>query len=117
MGKSVLITGCSKGGIRDTLAMEFHAKGARVFASARDLNKTKHLKAMGIETLSLDVTSPESIETAVTVICKAIGGTLDILVNNSGKGKRQFALRASSINQKDRSDMVQPRRRIFYANH
>ena len=100
MGKSVLITGCSEGGIGDALAMEFYSKGARVFASARNLNKIKHLKAMGIETLSLDVTSPELIETAVATVCKATGGTLDILVNNSGKGEHRRVLRpyASSKN-------------------
>ncbi len=65
MEKSVLITGCSEGGIGDALAIEFHSKGAHVFATARSLNKMEHLKAMGIETLSLDATSPLSIDTAV----------------------------------------------------
>ncbi len=94
MGKSVLITGCSEGGIGDALAIEFHSKGARVFATARNLSKMKHLKAMGIETLSLDVTSPLSIDTAVATINKATGGKLDILVNNSGKGRCLAAFRA-----------------------
>ena len=94
MAKSVLITGCSEGGIGDTLAREFHSKGARVFATARTLSKTKHLKAMGVETLSLDVTSTESIETALATISGATGGKLDILVNNSGTGKRVRRLRA-----------------------
>ena len=89
MAKSVLITGCSEGGIGDALTMEFYSKGARVFASARNPNKIKHLTAMGIETVALDVTVPESIEAAVATICRATGGTLDILVNNSGKGKCQ----------------------------
>lgn len=87
MRTSVLITGCSEGGIGDALAIEFQSRGARVFATARNPSKMEHLKAMGIETLSLDVTSPQSIETAVATINEATGGKLDILVNNSGIGR------------------------------
>jgi NAD(P)-dependent dehydrogenase (short-subunit alcohol dehydrogenase family) len=84
--KSVLITGCSKGGIGDALAREFHHKGLRVFATARNPVKIAHLKELGIETLSLDVTSAESIRTAAKEVSTATGGTLDFLVNNSGAG-------------------------------
>jgi 1-acylglycerone phosphate reductase len=87
MKKSVLITGCSKGGIGDALAQEFHNKGLRVFATARDLAKVEHLKAMGLEVLQLDVTSQESIQNAMDEVQKAAGGKLDFLVNNAGSGK------------------------------
>ncbi|CZR61762.1 related to 1-acyldihydroxyacetone-phosphate reductase [Phialocephala subalpina] len=87
MVKTVLITGCSEGGIGDALAQEFYRQGVRVFATARDLGKIQHLKTVGLETLQLDVTSEESIQNAVTHIKKATGGKLDFLVNNAGIGR------------------------------
>jgi NAD(P)-dependent dehydrogenase (short-subunit alcohol dehydrogenase family) len=86
MTQSVLITGCSAGGIGDHLAREFHARGFRVFASARDLTKLEKLKQLGVNTLPLDVTSAESIQAAAQEIGNVTGGTLDILINNSGSG-------------------------------
>jgi 1-acylglycerone phosphate reductase len=91
MKKSVLITGCSEGGIGDALAQEFHNKGLHVFATARDLAKVAHLKVLGLEILQLDVTSQESIQNTVDEVQKATGGKLDFLVNNAGSG-RPFAV-------------------------
>jgi 1-acylglycerone phosphate reductase len=87
MPKTVLITGCSKGGIGDALVQEFHSRGLRVFATARDLKKLEHLHALGVDLVQLDVSDPESIVKAVEVVKLATGGTLDFLVNNSGSGK------------------------------
>jgi 1-acylglycerone phosphate reductase len=84
--KTVLITGCSEGGIGDALAKAFHKKGLRVFATARNLAKTEHLKALRLDVLPLDVVNEESIKKAVESVRTATGGTLDILVNNSGTG-------------------------------
>lgn len=84
--KSILITGCSQGGIGDELAQEFHRKGLKVFATARSLNKMAHLTSMGIETMTLEVTSATSIAEAVAKISAKTGGKLDYLVNNSGSG-------------------------------
>ncbi|KAH8690178.1 putative short-chain dehydrogenase/reductase [Talaromyces proteolyticus] len=84
--KTVLITGCSEGGIGDALAKAFHKKGLRVFASARNLTKVQHLKTMGLDIIQLDVTDEESIKQAVETVKGATGGTLDFLVNNSGGG-------------------------------
>lgn len=86
MKRSALITGCSKGGIGDALAQEFHRKGVRVFAAARDITKITHLQAMGIDVLSLDVVSTDSIQAAISLVNKATGGKLDFLVNSAGKG-------------------------------
>jgi 1-acylglycerone phosphate reductase len=85
--KSVLITGCSAGGIGDALAQAFHRAGCRVFATARNLSKIEHLKEMGMEVVVLDVVDPVSIKTAVDEVKAATGGTLDIPVNNSGISK------------------------------
>lgn len=84
--KTVLITGCSEGGIGDALAKTFHAKGLRVFATARNLAKVQHLKAMGMEILPLDVIDEASIKAIVESVKTLTGGTLDFLVNNSGMG-------------------------------
>ena len=116
MAKSVLITGCSEGGIGDALAMEFHSKGARVFATARTLSKTKHLKAMGMETLSLDVTSAKSIQSALAIINGATGGKLDILVNNSGSGKHLRFSKPCAWPLR-LSDAMRLLNRIFDASH
>jgi 1-acylglycerone phosphate reductase len=84
--KTVLITGSSEGGIGDALAKEFHKRGLRVFATARNLAKVQHLKEMGLDVLQLDVLDDVSIKQAVESVKAATGGTLDILVNNSGAG-------------------------------
>lgn len=83
--KTVLITGCSEGGLGDVLAQEFHSRGYRVFATARNPNKMAHFHALGIETLVLDVLSQDSIKAAVEQVSK-LTDKLDILVNNSGGG-------------------------------
>jgi 1-acylglycerone phosphate reductase len=85
--KTVLITGCSEGGIGDALAKEFHRKGLRVFATARNLSKVEHLKELGLEILPLDVIDDASIKQAVESVKSLTGGTLDYLVNNSGSGR------------------------------
>ena len=85
--RTVLITGCSAGGIGDALAQAFHATGqTRVFATARNLSKLSHFQALGIEILQLDVESEASIRGCVVKLGEATGGALDILVNNSGAG-------------------------------
>lgn len=103
--KTVLITGCSDGGIGAALAVEFQLRGLRVFATARDLSKTTSLAALGIETLELDVTSESSIEQAVAIVREKLSisdpndhnfdnekskpdelprDRLDLLINNAG---------------------------------
>ncbi|OAX80046.1 hypothetical protein ACJ72_05627 [Emergomyces africanus] len=83
--KSVLITGCSPGGIGHSLAREFHRNGLRVFATARDKSSITSLNEHGIETLSLVVDKEESRKTCreeVELLLKGKG--LDYLVNNAG---------------------------------
>jgi 1-acylglycerone phosphate reductase len=90
MVKTVLITGRSEGGIGDYLTQDFHKRGLRVFAAARDLKKIEHLKAKGLDVLRRDVTSLESLEAAVKDVADATGGALDFLANNSGGGLPPF---------------------------
>jgi len=82
--RSVLITGCSDGGLGAALALELHAVGCRVIATARNPAKMEGLKSAGIETLTLDVLSASSIDASVREVRKLLSGRLDILINNAG---------------------------------
>jgi 1-acylglycerone phosphate reductase len=85
--KSVLVTGCSEGGIGDALAQAFQRKGLHVFATARSLTKIAHLSTLpNVTCIALDVTSTESIQVAVKIVSKKTGGKLDYLINNAGLG-------------------------------
>lgn len=84
--KTVLITGCSQGGLGDELAGAFYACGLRVTAACRNLPRVEDLKDLGVETVTLDVTSHELIEHSVQQVSGITGGSLDILLNNAGGG-------------------------------
>jgi 1-acylglycerone phosphate reductase len=77
--RTVLITGCSDGGMGAALALAFHKAGFHVYATARTPSKMEHIASLGIDTLTLDVQSESSIAAAVTKL-----SSLDILVNNAG---------------------------------
>ena len=90
--KTVLITGCTPGGIGAALSVAFQQCGFHVFATLRDTTKGASLASGDpnnaqhgfIEVLPLDVTSSESIRAcAAQVQAKAKGG-LEVLVNNAG---------------------------------
>lgn len=82
--KTVLITGCSSG-IGAALALECHAQGFHVIASARNLQKLSKLEALGIQCLSLDVTKQADIENLLSFI-KSNKQPIDFLINNAGFG-------------------------------
>ncbi|KAI1609492.1 oxidoreductase [Exophiala viscosa] len=104
--KTVLITGCSAGGIGHTLAMEFQRRGLTVFATARSTSKMSGLEKLPNTTLlSLDVTSPTSIAEAVERIKAQTGGKLDYLVNNSGRNIMIPALDADIDDAKEMFDV------------
>ena len=76
-----IVTGAS-GGIGEATARALHAAGYRVFGTYRRPPATR---SPGIEYLACDVTSDESVQTAVgQVLAKA--GRVDLLVNNAGVG-------------------------------
>ncbi|KAK9244588.1 short-chain dehydrogenase [Lipomyces tetrasporus] len=95
--KSVLITGCSAGGIGAALAEVFHEKGYHVFATVRNPSKISETLSgvANITILTLDVLSSESIAAAVESVKRETGSRLDVLVNNSGGGSFVPALDAS----------------------
>ena len=77
--RTVLITGCSDGGLGSALAIAFHKAGLHVYATARNPSKMTEVTALGIQTLTLDVQSDSSIAACVSQL-----SSLDILVNNAG---------------------------------
>lgn len=87
-GKNVLITGAGRG-LGLGYAQTFAAAGSRVFLAGRhppQLEKIAGaLRAAGgaAEAVPLDVTSPDSIEAAVSSVMER-GGSIDVLVNNAG---------------------------------
>ncbi|KAK7985479.1 1-acylglycerone phosphate reductase [Apiospora saccharicola] len=90
--KTVLITGCTPGGIGHALCIEFQKRGLRVIATARNVDVLKDLATQGMKTLPLDVTSAESIAACHEAVGKLTGGRLDILVNNAGRTHTHPAL-------------------------
>ncbi|RDL35950.1 uncharacterized protein BP5553_06562 [Venustampulla echinocandica] len=84
--KTVVITGCAPGGIGNALAREFHANGLHVIATARSRSAITDLEDIGMTTVSLDVTSEESIAMARKEVEELVQGRgLDMLVNNAGR--------------------------------
>src|SRR4051812_1120021 len=82
---TVLITGCSEGGIGHSLALEFARQNYHVFATARNVSKMSSMSGnLNVTLLELDVTSPKSIQTAVEAVSNATNGSLNILYHNAG---------------------------------
>ncbi|KAK6530630.1 hypothetical protein TWF281_007469 [Arthrobotrys megalospora] len=66
--------------------------GYRVFATSRDVSKLSEYAGTGIETLEMDVTILESIQTCRREVERRTEGKLDILINNAGRTCAQPAL-------------------------
>ncbi|KAJ4249169.1 NADPH-dependent 1-acyl dihydroxyacetone phosphate reductase [Fusarium torreyae] len=90
--KTILVTGCSAGGVGAAVAIALATKGHCVFATARDLNKIppELVDLPTVATLLLDVTCTKSIVAAATVVANTTGAKgdpgLDVLINNAGLG-------------------------------
>lgn len=83
--KTVLVTGCSAGGIGAAIATALATHGHYVFATARDISKIPETLSglSNVATVELDVCSPSSIDEAVKFVSDR---GLDVLVNNAGAG-------------------------------
>ena len=85
--KVILITGTSSG-IGLELAVELAKRGARVFASMRDVDKAEALQSaatsagVAVEVVALDVTSEESVVEALARV-ESAAGRIDVVVNNA----------------------------------
>jgi NAD(P)-dependent dehydrogenase (short-subunit alcohol dehydrogenase family) len=82
VSRVVLITGCSTGIGRAT-AERLAARGWRVYATARDVEKIKFLADRGCMVLPLDVTDEASMRTALGEVERR-EGAVGVLVNNAG---------------------------------
>ncbi|KAI1141862.1 putative short-chain dehydrogenase/reductase [Hypoxylon sp. FL0543] len=84
--KTVLITGCSDGGIGAAMAKVFLEEGYHVFATLRNASKVGTLAGLSnLDILELEVTSEDSIARCAEQVRERTGGTLDILINNAGR--------------------------------
>ena len=80
----ILITGASSG-IGLQTAMTLARQGHVVYGAARRIDKLEALAADGVRPLRLDITSEESMTTAVVTLIKN-EKRIDVLINNAGYG-------------------------------
>ena len=86
--KSVLITGATDG-LGKALALLLAQRGYRVFAAGRSPQKLAELdrlareKKLPMESITLDVCSDDSVQSAVSIVLSK-AGAIDVLVNNAG---------------------------------
>ncbi|KAJ4846313.1 hypothetical protein Tsubulata_007457 [Turnera subulata] len=85
--KVVLITGCAKGGIGYEYCKAFAEQNCHVFASdiPQRRDDMSDLRSERIETMGLDVSSDESVSSAISTIISKYGH-IDVLINNAGIG-------------------------------
>ncbi|KAI1277866.1 dehydrogenase with different specificitie [Xylaria sp. FL0933] len=85
--KTVLVTGCSAGGIGAAVAIALAQRGHHVFATARDVSKipSSLSELENVTPLCLDVTSADSVAQAAQAVATS-GRGLDVLLNNAGAG-------------------------------
>lgn len=83
--KSVMVTGCSSG-IGLATAELLRSNGWNVFPTARKVDDLDSLKLAGFDAIKLDVTSSQSIATAVERVLVKNDGALGAVVNNAGFG-------------------------------
>lgn len=85
--KSVLVTGCSAGGIGAAIAHALAKRGHHVFATARTPFKIPETlrQLSNVTVLPLDVGDPASVAAASRAVTES-GRGLDVLVNNAGVG-------------------------------
>ncbi|RGP75363.1 hypothetical protein FLONG3_5753 [Fusarium longipes] len=94
-GKSVLITGASKG-IGKATAVAFAAAGcskiilvarsdmADIETAVKDAAKKENRPQPLVHSMRVDITSEESVRVVSETVADILGGSLDILINNAG---------------------------------
>ena len=92
--KTALVTGASSG-IGEATAERLALAGYKVYGTSR---RGAQAGQRLFEMLSLDVTSDESVEAAVSEVMR-LEGSIDLLVNNAGLGVAPAGAEESSIEQ------------------
>src|SRR5881296_4334925 len=92
--KTALVTGASSG-IGEATAQRLAMAGYKVYGSSR---RGAQAGQRSFAMLPLDVTSDESVETAVTEVLR-LEGRIDLLVNNAGFGVAPAGAEESSLEQ------------------
>jgi len=90
-GKSILITGTSSGFGR-LAAESFARKGAKVFATMRNLPRAEAAELetiaaaenLDINIIEIDVTDDQQVSNGVAEAERRAGGAIDVLINNAG---------------------------------
>ncbi len=85
--QSILITGCSHGGIGYETAKYLKALGHDVFASVRRQEDVDRLQSEGFDAYLMDVRNEKEVEITLASILKKTNNTLDVLFNNAGFGQ------------------------------
>ncbi len=90
MKQTILLTGAS-GGFGRLATTALLARGHRVVATVRDpagrnATQAKALEAEGATVVEMDVSDDDSVERGVRQAVHALGGRLDVVVNNAGVG-------------------------------
>jgi 1-acylglycerone phosphate reductase len=83
-------------------------------ATARNPTKVSRLASLGIETLTINVPDPASINACVAEVSKLTNGRLDILINNAGAGYRMPLM---DISLPSRAILVQLERLVLHQSH
>jgi 3-oxoacyl-[acyl-carrier protein] reductase len=94
-GKTALVTGAT-GGIGESIARALHAQGAVVGLSGRNIDKLNALAANlkdRVHVLPADLSDAAAADKLVADAGAAMGGKIDILINNAGLTKDNLALR------------------------
>ncbi|KAI0173470.1 NAD(P)-binding protein [Hypoxylon sp. FL1284] len=92
IGRVVLVTGCSPGGLGAEAAKAIHLTGADVFITVRDVTKGKQVaeeiladgKPGRIEVIQLELDSLESVRAAADEFLRRSEKKLNVLINNAG---------------------------------
>jgi NAD(P)-dependent dehydrogenase (short-subunit alcohol dehydrogenase family) len=92
--KTALVTGASSG-IGEATAARLAQAGYKVYGTSRRAGPAGH---RSVEMLSLDVTSDESVEAAVSEVMR-LEGRIDVLVNNAGFSVAPAGAEESSMEQ------------------
>ncbi|KAL4781737.1 hypothetical protein BJX76DRAFT_349911 [Aspergillus varians] len=82
MALTWLITGTSSG-FGTEFVTQALSRGDKVVATARDIAKISHLKKLGAEVLTLDITSSQAELNDKAAEAVAVFGRVDVLVNNA----------------------------------